>query len=173
MWPELRQGNFIVLENLLENLRLSVHVVTINEAARYPENSAVGVVYEIALSPFHTSLCHTGNQSGWGTVRLCSCPTRIRLSTMATQRTQSIPFHSSSFRTKEGIYKKGTFQYCRETRKPHSGKELAPVSVSFVSCKDKEGQNEWITFNSAKEFYFYPFYGMRKVSYVCTPSQHL
>lgn len=95
----------------------------------------------------------------------------LRLSTMATQRTQSVSFHSSSFRTKEGIYKKGTFQYCRETRKPHSGKELAPVSVSFVSCKDKEGSNEWITFNSAKEFYFYSFYGMRKVSCASTSSQ--
>lgn len=55
MWRELQQGNFIALENLLENLRSSVHVVTINEAARYLENSAVGGVYEIALSPFHTN----------------------------------------------------------------------------------------------------------------------
>lgn len=114
---------------------------------------------------------HTGNQSGCGTVRSARAPLVYASPTMATQRTQSIPFHSSSFRTKEGIYKKGTFQYCRETRKPHSGKEVAPVSVSFVSCKDKEGQNEWITFNSAKEFYFYPFYGMRKVSCDCTPTR--
>ena len=83
---------------------------------------------------------------------------------MATQRTMSVSSHSTAFRTKEGTYTKGQFQYCRETRKPHSGRELAPVSVSFVSCKDKEGQSEWIAFNSAREFYFYPFYGIRKVS---------
>ena len=79
---------------------------------------------------------------------------------------QSPSSYSTSFGTKEGTYRKGNFQYCRETRKAHSGKELAPVSVSFVSCKDKEGLSEWITFNSAKEFYFYPFYGMRKVSFM-------
>jgi hypothetical protein len=83
---------------------------------------------------------------------------------MALQRVHSMSHESTSFRTKEGTYKKGSFQYCRETRKAHSGKELSPVTVSFVSCKDKEGTKEWITFNSAKEFYFYPFHGMRKVS---------
>ena len=85
---------------------------------------------------------------------------------MAMQRTYSVSLDSISFRTKEGTYRKGAFQYCRETRKAHMGKELTPVTVSFVSCKDKEGTNEWITFNSAREFYFYPFYGMRKVSLV-------
>lgn len=83
---------------------------------------------------------------------------------MALQRTYSMSHESTSFRTKEGTYKKGSFQYCRETRKAHSGKELGPVTTSFVSCKDKEGTKEWIMFNSAKEFYFYPFHGMRKVS---------
>jgi WD40 repeat protein len=77
---------------------------------------------------------------------------------------------STSFRTKEGTYKKGSFQYCRETRKAHSGKELSPVTVSFVSCKDKEGTKEWITFNSAKEFYFYPFHGMRKFPDLTKPA---
>ena len=87
---------------------------------------------------------------------------------MAMQRAHSVSSDCTSFRTKEGTYKKGTFQYCRETRKSHSGKEVAPVTVSFVSCKDKEGTNGWITFNSAKEFYFYPFHGMRKVSLCMT-----
>ena len=72
-------------------------------------------------------------------------------------------YESVSFRTKEGTYKKCSFQYLRETRKAHTGKELSPVAVSFVSCKDKEGSKEWITFNSAKEYYFYPFHGVRKV----------
>ena len=84
---------------------------------------------------------------------------------MAMQRTHSMSYEcASSFRTKEGAYKKGSFQYLRETKKAHTGKELSPVTVSFVSCKDKDGSKEWITFNSAKEYYFYPFYGMRKVS---------
>lgn len=80
-------------------------------------------------------------------------------------RTHSMSYESTSFRTKEGTYRKNSFRYCRETKKAHSGKELSSVAVSFVSCKDKDGSNDWITFNSAREYYFYPFHGVRKVGY--------
>ena len=84
---------------------------------------------------------------------------------MATQRGYTKPTLRTEFKTKEGTYKNvKCFQYCRPNGQPLLGKELSPVSVSIVSCKDEEGLNEWIVFNSAKELYFYPFYGVRKVS---------
>lgn len=84
---------------------------------------------------------------------------------MATYRTASVSTPRTEFKTKEGVYRSiKTLEHCRPSRQPLLGKELSPVSVSFVSCKDKEGLSEWIAFNSAKELYFYPFYGVHKVS---------
>ena len=86
---------------------------------------------------------------------------------MATPRagSASISALRTEFKTKEGTYRnEKALEHCRPTRQPLLGKELSPVNVSFVSCKHKEGLNEWVAFNSAKELYFYPFYGVNKVS---------
>lgn len=77
----------------------------------------------------------------------------------------------AEFRTEfsiiEGTYKNiRVSEHCRPSRQPLFGKELSPVKVSFVSCKDKDGLCEWIVFNSAKELYFYPFDGVGKVNHM-------
>lgn len=70
----------------------------------------------------------------------------------------------SEFSTKEGTYKNvKASEHCRPSRQPLFGKELSPVQVSTVSCKDRDGLCEWILFNSGKELYFYPFEGVGKV----------
>jgi len=69
-----------------------------------------------------------------------------------------------TFSTKEGYYRKvGASEHCRPSRQPLLGKELSPVQISLVSCKGKNGIQEWIAFNSSKELYFYPFEGVGKV----------
>eukprot|EP00731_Ephydatia_muelleri_P027221 Em0019g94a len=70
----------------------------------------------------------------------------------------------SEFKTREGIYKNiRTSQYCRPSRQPLAGKELQPVRLSFVSCKDQGGRlQEWIVFNAGKELYVYRFEGVGK-----------
>ena len=71
----------------------------------------------------------------------------------------------SSFSTKEGFYRRvKASEHSRPTRQPLFGKELSPVQISLVSCKGKEGVQEWIAFNSSKELYFYPFEGVGKVN---------
>ena len=71
----------------------------------------------------------------------------------------------TEFSTKEGSYKNvKASEHCRPSRVPLFGKELSPVQVSTVSCKDKDGVCEWILFNSGKELYFYPFEGVGKVN---------
>lgn len=75
------------------------------------------------------------------------------------------------FTTKEGTYRNvRASEHCRPSRQPLFGKDLSPVQVSVVSCKDKEGLSEWIVFNSGKELYFYTFDGVGKV---CCLSTHL
>ena len=70
----------------------------------------------------------------------------------------------SDFSTKEGTYRNvKASEHCRPSRQPLFGKELSPVEVSCVSCKDKDGVYEWIAFNSGKELYFYRFEGVGKV----------
>lgn len=74
----------------------------------------------------------------------------------------------TDFHTKEGSYRRvNASEYCRPSRQPLFGKELSPVQISLVSCKCKDGLQEWIVFNSSKELYFYPFEGVGKVSGLC------
>ena len=87
---------------------------------------------------------------------------------MATSRVVSSlgahPEVRTEFSTKEGWYRNvKASEHCRPSKQPLFGKELSPVQVSFVSCKDKDGLLEWILFNSGKELYFYPFDGVGKV----------
>ena len=70
----------------------------------------------------------------------------------------------TEFSTKEGQYKNvKASEHSRPSRQPLFGKELSPVQVSTVSCKDKEGVSEFLLFNSGKELYFYPFDGVGQV----------
>ena len=71
----------------------------------------------------------------------------------------------TEFSTKEGSYKNvKASEHCRPSRQPLFGKELSPVQVSTVACKDKDGVCEFLLFNSGKELYFYPFDGVGQVS---------
>ena len=77
----------------------------------------------------------------------------------------------TEFTTKEGTYRNiKSSEHSRPSRQALYGKELFPVQVSFVSCKErgKDGVCEWILFNSGKELYFYPFDGVGKVSSRCS-----
>ena len=81
---------------------------------------------------------------------------------------KSLGVHALDVRTKlttrEGVYKNIRLsEHSRPSKQPLFGKELSQVQVSFVSCKDQDGQKEWILFNSGKELYFYPFEGVGKV----------
>ena len=79
----------------------------------------------------------------------------------------------TEFSTKEGTYKNvKASEHSRPSRQPLFGKELSPVQVSTVSCKDKEGVSEFLLFNSGKELYFYPFDGVGQVcEWPCTIMQ--
>lgn len=85
------------------------------------------------------------------------------------------PDYRTEFSTREGVYRNiHISEHCRPSRQPLFGKELSPVKVSFVTCKDKNGVSEWIVFNAGKELYVYPFGGVGKVcckrySGVCGP----
>ena len=70
----------------------------------------------------------------------------------------------SEFSTKEGVYRNiKASEHCRPSRQALLSKELSPVRVSLVGCKDSDGHHEWILFNSGKELYFYRFEGVGKV----------
>ena len=70
----------------------------------------------------------------------------------------------TSFTTKEGGYRVVMAStYSRPSRQPLVGKELSQVHVSFVSCKDQEGHNDWVVFNAGRELYFYTFEGVGRV----------
>ena len=76
-----------------------------------------------------------------------------------------LPDMKTNFDTKEGFYSvANASEYCRPSRLALFGKEVSPVQISLVACKSKDGQQEWIVFNSSKELYFYPFEGVGKVS---------
>ena len=72
--------------------------------------------------------------------------------------------YRTEFTIREGTYKNVRLsEHCRPSRQPLFGKELSPVKVSFVTCKDNDGVREWIVFNAGKELYVYPFEGVGKV----------
>lgn len=86
---------------------------------------------------------------------------------MATSKPQHGEVRSE-FSTKDGVYRNiKASEHCRPSGHPLIGKELSNVQVSFVSCKDKDGQKEWVVFNAAKELYFYPYEGVGKVGGAC------
>lgn len=75
-------------------------------------------------------------------------------------------YYRTEFFTREGVYKNvRASEYCRPSRQALFGKELSPVKVSFVNCKDKDGTGEWVVFNAGKELYVYPFEGVGKVGH--------
>ena len=72
--------------------------------------------------------------------------------------------YRTEFTIREGTYRNVRLsEHCRPSRQPLFGKELSPVKVSFVTCKDNDGVCEWIVFNAGKELYVYPFEGVGKV----------
>lgn len=89
---------------------------------------------------------------------------------MATRSSGSVgtlPEIKTNFSTQEGFYRRvKSSEYSRPSRQSLYGKELGPVQVSMVSCKGKDGIQEWIAFNASKELYFYPFEGVGKVIFL-------
>lgn len=71
--------------------------------------------------------------------------------------------YRTEFTIREGTYRNVRIsEHCRPSRQALFGKELSPVRVSFVMCKDNDGVCEWIVFNAGKELYVYLFEGVGK-----------
>ncbi len=83
---------------------------------------------------------------------------------MSVRSSYTAPEYRTEFSTREGVYRNVRLsEHCRPSRQALFGKELSPVRVSFVNCKDKDGVVEWIVFNAGKELYVYSFDGVGKV----------